>query len=72
MKLGIFLPNWLGDLVMATPALRAIRRHFGPQAHIVGIMRPKLAGLLAGTELARRAVVLRSAGEPSGSGGAGH
>ena len=49
MKLGIFLPNWLGDLVMATPALRAIRRHFGPQARIVGILRPKLADLLAGT-----------------------
>ena len=50
MKLALFLPNWLGDLVMATPALRAIRQHFGPQAHIVGILRPKLAGLLAGTD----------------------
>jgi heptosyltransferase II len=49
MKIGIFLPNWLGDLVMATPALRAVRRHFGPQARIVGIMRPNLTGLLAGT-----------------------
>jgi heptosyltransferase II len=49
MKLGIFLPNWLGDLVMATPALRAIRRHFGPEARIVGIMRPKLLELLTGT-----------------------
>jgi len=27
-SIAIFLPNWLGDLVMATPALRAIRRHF--------------------------------------------
>ena len=49
MKLGIFLPNWLGDLVMATPTLRAVRRRFGPQARIVGIVRPKLAELLAGT-----------------------
>ncbi len=49
MKLGIFLPNWLGDLAMATPALRAIRRRFGPQARIVGILRPKLTELLAGT-----------------------
>ena len=49
MKLAIFLPNWLGDLVMATPALRAMRRHFGPHAQIVGILRPNLAGLLAGT-----------------------
>lgn len=50
MKIGIFLPNWLGDLVMATPALRAIRRHFGSEAHLVGIVRPNLRKLLAGTD----------------------
>jgi heptosyltransferase-2 len=49
MNIGIFLPNWLGDLVMATPALRALRGYFGPEARLVGILRPKLAGLLAGT-----------------------
>jgi heptosyltransferase II len=49
MKIAVFLPNWLGDVAMATPALRAIRRHFGPQARIVGIMRPYLADVLAGT-----------------------
>ena len=32
MKIAVFLPNWLGDVAMATPALRAVRRHFGPQA----------------------------------------
>ena len=40
MKIAVFLPNWLGDVAMATPALRAMRRHFGPQARIVGILRP--------------------------------
>lgn len=50
MNIAIFLPNWLGDLVMATPMLRAIRRHFGPQARIVGIMRPYLAEVLNGTD----------------------
>ena len=50
MKIGIFLPNWLGDLVMATPALRAIRRHFGPHTAVTGIMRPGLGELLAGTD----------------------
>ena len=48
MKICLFLPNWLGDLVMATPALRALRRRFGPSARIVGILRPHLADLLAG------------------------
>lgn len=50
MNIAIFLPNWLGDLVMATPMLRAIRRHFGPRARIVGIMRPYLAEVLGGTD----------------------
>lgn len=49
MKIAIFLPNWLGDLTMATPTLRALRRHFGPQARLVGILRPYLADVLAGT-----------------------
>jgi heptosyltransferase-2 len=48
MKIALFLPNWLGDLVMATPALRAVRKHFH-SARVVGIMRPNLSGLLAGT-----------------------
>lgn len=50
MKLAVFLPNWVGDVVMATPTLRALRRHFGPQAEIVGIMRPHLAELFEGSD----------------------
>jgi heptosyltransferase II len=49
MKIAVFLPNWLGDLAMATPTLRAMRSHFGPQTHMVGILRPYLADVLAGT-----------------------
>ncbi len=48
MTLAIFLPNWVGDAVMATPALRALRRRF-PHARIVGVMRPVVADVLAGT-----------------------
>lgn len=48
--LGLFLPNWVGDAVMVTPALRALRRHFGPQARLVGVMRPAVADTLAGTD----------------------
>jgi heptosyltransferase-2 len=50
MNIAIFLPNWLGDLAMATPMLRAIRRRFGAEARIVGIMRPYLAEVLGGTD----------------------
>jgi len=49
MRIGIFLPNWIGDVVMATPALRAVRAHFGGQAHVVGILRPYVQPVLAGT-----------------------
>lgn len=49
MNIAVFLPNWIGDLVMATPTLRALRRQFG-QAEIVGIMRPYLSDLLRGTD----------------------
>src|SRR5690606_19727036 len=48
MNIGIVLPNWIGDVVMATPALRAVRQHFAG-AHLVGIMRPYVGEVLAGT-----------------------
>ena len=50
MNLGIVLPNWIGDCVMATPALRALRRRYAPPHRIVGIMRPYVAEVLEGTE----------------------
>jgi heptosyltransferase-2 len=40
-------PNWVGDAVMATPALRALREAH-PGAHITVEGRPALAGLLRG------------------------
>ncbi|MFC1758816.1 lipopolysaccharide heptosyltransferase II [Planctomycetota bacterium] len=45
----MFLPNWIGDVAMATPTLRAIRQHYGPAARITGIQRPYVAEVLAGT-----------------------
>jgi heptosyltransferase II len=38
-------PNWLGDVVMATPGLRALRSHF-KDAHIAVQVRPGLEGVL--------------------------
>jgi heptosyltransferase-2 len=49
MRLGVFLPNWVGDVVMATPALRSLRTYVGDGA-LVGIMRPYVAEVLAGSE----------------------
>jgi len=50
-RLLIVAPNWLGDAAMATPALRALRRHF-QDAHITIAAKPALCELLAGTEFA--------------------
>lgn len=48
-RLAVFLPNWIGDATMATPALRAIRRHLDPGVRVVGVLRPVIAELLEGT-----------------------
>ena len=53
MKIAIFLPNWIGDVVMATPALRAVRNQFA-NAEIVGVMRPYVADVLDGLDLIDR------------------
>jgi heptosyltransferase-2 len=47
MNLAVFLPNWIGDAVMATPALRALRRYFRGN-RIVGVVKPYVAGVLEG------------------------
>jgi lipopolysaccharide heptosyltransferase II len=59
MKLAIWLPNWIGDVVMATPALRALRQQF-VDAEIVGVVRPYVADVLAGTTLLDRMLIHES------------
>jgi heptosyltransferase-2 len=48
MRLAVFLPNWVGDVVMATPAVRALRKLTG-DGGLIGIMRPYVAEVLAGS-----------------------
>ena len=65
MHIGVMLPNWIGDVVMATPTLRAIRHGF-PQARITGVMRPYVAEVLAGTDWLDQQVLLdRNSKTPS-------
>jgi heptosyltransferase-2 len=47
----IRVPNWVGDAVMAEPALRALRRIFS-ESHITLVARPWVAGLYDGEGLA--------------------
>lgn len=69
MKIGIMLPNWIGDVVMATPTLRAIRKHFGGEAELVGIMRPYVAEVLANTDWLDRSFHLERKSEDPNLGG---
>ncbi|MEX0653207.1 MAG: lipopolysaccharide heptosyltransferase II [Phycisphaeraceae bacterium] len=46
-RLLVVTPTWLGDVVMATPTLRALRELY-PQAHIAGLIRDNVQPILAG------------------------
>ncbi len=45
-NLIVRMPNWLGDLVMATPVLADLRTHW-PEAHITAMCQANVAPLLA-------------------------
>jgi heptosyltransferase-2 len=47
-RIVVRAPNWVGDVVMATPALRAIRARF-PAARIAVLARPPMLKLLDGS-----------------------
>ena len=53
-RIALFLPNWIGDVVMATPAIRAVREHF-PKAELLAVCKPYVAETLAGQPVNDRA-----------------
>jgi heptosyltransferase-2 len=44
---AVFWPNWVGDAVIATAAVRALRAHFA-NARFIGVLRQNLAGVVDG------------------------
>ena len=60
MKVMIRVPNWVGDAVMAVPALRELRRIFA-DSHITLVARPWVAGLFDGEGLADDLISVRDA-----------
>jgi len=47
-NVALFLPNWIGDVVMATPAIRAVRERF-PAANLFAVCKPYVAATLEGS-----------------------
>lgn len=47
-RIALFLPNWIGDVVMATPAVRAVREAW-PNAELVAVCKTYVADVLAGS-----------------------
>ncbi len=50
-RILVFVPNWVGDVVMATAAMNALRQRY-PEARIAHLMRPYVGDVLAGAGLA--------------------
>jgi heptosyltransferase II len=46
-RIALFLPNWIGDVVMATPAVQAVRDAF-PAAELIAVCKPYVADVLGG------------------------
>jgi heptosyltransferase-2 len=46
-RIALFLPNWVGDVVMATPAIRAVRATY-PAAELLAVCKPYVADVVAG------------------------
>src|SRR5262245_21048353 len=60
-RLLVVSPNWLGDAIMALPAIADLRRHF-PRSRLLVAARKSVAGLFAMTPIADEVVGLEWTG----------
>ena len=65
MKLLIRATNWVGDAILALPALRAVRSKF-PDAHISILARPYVADIYRGQDVADELITYDPIGEHRG------
>jgi heptosyltransferase-2 len=68
MKILVRAPNWIGDAVMATPALFSLRRRF-PGTEIALLAKPSIAALFEADPNIDRCVVYERPGRHEGFGG---
>jgi heptosyltransferase-2 len=62
-RIAVFLPNWIGDVVMATPAIRALREHFR-EVSLICVSKPYVADTLAGAPWFDETVLFDKKGPP--------
>src|SRR5580692_7226300 len=63
-RIALFLPNWIGDVVMATPAVQAVRDAF-PSADLVAVCKPYVADVLSGNPWFREVILADKRGPRS-------
>ncbi len=63
MRVGLILPNWVGDACMSTPAIRALRSRFGQDAEVLAIGRPGPCEVLRGLPWVNEFIVYRPRGK---------
>ena len=68
MKILVRATNWVGDAIMAIPALRAVRAKF-PEAHIAILARPYVADIYRGQEIADELIAYDWKGKHAGFAG---
>lgn len=61
MKIAVFLPNWIGDAVMATPAVRALHATY-PAARMIWVGKSYIAGVVEGSPWFQDRILLDSRG----------
>src|SRR5687768_6157987 len=64
MSIVVLAPNWLGDAIMALPAIRDVRRHFAGQPMSVAV-RPSIAAVFRTVPGIDRIIVLERGKESS-------
>ncbi len=69
-KVVVRMPNWVGDVVMATPALRALRAHW-PAAEITALCLPSGEKILRGSPRVDRFEIYDRHGRDGGMRGRG-
>jgi heptosyltransferase-2 len=63
MRVAVFLPNWVGDAVMATSAIHALRQRY-PGARFLGVLKPYVAGIFDGSLWFDRMIFFDKCGGP--------